>query len=149
MPTRVAAINSSKLLIAIGNGASPETFTHPCMINTARGIQFSSNATETLLPYCPPDEDLAGWIEREQDSLTATISGAGVLDAVLTPFELFWDWFDLGLSKHVHVIVGALGYFNGSWICSAKNIQGPGRREKVTFDCTLLSDGPINWNATT
>jgi hypothetical protein len=76
MPTRVAAINSSKLLIAISNGASPEVFSHPCMINTNRGIAFTSNPTEVLIPYCPPDEDLAGWIEREGDGLSATVTGA-------------------------------------------------------------------------
>lgn len=119
------------------------------MINTNRGVQFTSNATETLLPYCPPDEDLAGWIEREGDSLSASITGAGVYDARLNDHELFTDWFMLQLSKHVRVIVGDLGYYDGNWLLTSFSINGPGRREKVAFDCTLQSDGPITWKATT
>lgn len=119
------------------------------MINTARGIQFTSSATEVLVPYCPPDEDLAGWIEREGDSLSASITGAGIFDAVHADHELFVDWFMSQLSRHCRVIVGSLGYFDGYWLLSSFGITGPGRREKVTFDCNMQSDGPITWLATT
>jgi hypothetical protein len=149
MPTRVAAINSSKLLIAISNGASPEVFSHPCMINTNRGIAFTSNPTEVLIPYCPPDEDLAGWIEREGDGLSATVTGAGVFDAVLLDIELFHDWFTLQLSKHIHVIIDTRGYWDGNFLCTAFSENGPGRRQKVEFDGTFMSDGPLSWHATT
>lgn len=149
MPTKVNSINTSKLLVAISNGNSPETFSHPCMINTNRGIQFSSNATETVVPYCPPDEDLAGWIEREGDTLSAAISGAGVFDSAEDDFETFNDWYMAQESKHVHVIIGALGYYDGYWLLTAFGINGPGRREKVQFDCSMLSDGPLTWHRTT
>lgn len=149
MPQKVAAINSSKLLIAISNGNSPETFSHPCMINTNRGIQFTSNTSESILPYCPPDEDLPGWIEREGDSLSASITGAGVFDERLSDLELFWDWYLSQESKNIRVIVGDLGYYKGLWLLTAFNIAGPGRREKVAFDSTMLSDGPLDWIVTT
>lgn len=150
MPTKVAAINSSKLLIAISDENSPETFSHPCMINTERGIEFTSSATETLLPYCPPDEDLPGWIEREGDSLSASITGTGVYDARLNDHELFSDWFMLQLSKKVRVIIGDLGYYEGNWLLTSFRITGPGRRDKVQFSCTMQSDGQIGpWKPTT
>lgn len=155
MPTLVSAMNSSKLLIQLGDGASPETFAHPCMINTSRGIEFTNSPTEALIPYCPPDEDLPGWIERESDSNSATITGAGMFDS--KSLDTFWNWFEGGASKtiHVYVNVGAspgdspasleAGYWNGLWVLNSFSVQGPGRREKVTFDCTILSDGPITW----
>lgn len=143
--TVVNAFNSSKLLIRLGDGGSPETFTHPCMINTSRGIAFSSNPTEVLLPFCPPDDDLSAWIEREPDAYTASISGAGIFDR--DSHDIFWDWWVSSESKHVHVLIFEEGYYSGSAILSSYTISGPGRREKVTFDCTILSDGVWTWHA--
>lgn len=148
MATPVAAISTTALLIAISNGDSPETFTHPCMINTNRGIQFSSSPIETLLPFCDLP-DLPGFVDREIDSLTAQITGAGVLDVTKTGIELFWDWYLDGLSKHLHVIIGDLGFWDGHFVCSAFSAVGPARRQKANFDCTLLSDGPIAWQIST
>jgi hypothetical protein len=147
MPTQVAAINSSKLLIRLGDGDSPEVFSHPCMINTERGITFSSAPTESLVPYCPPDEDLPGWIEREGDALTASITGAGIFNAELTDIEQFIDWYEGQTSKNLQVVVNTLGYYTGAWVLTEYTINGPGRREKVTFNATIMSDGPITWNA--
>jgi len=36
----VGIIEGEKLLIQIGDGATTEVFTHPCLINTTRGITF-------------------------------------------------------------------------------------------------------------
>lgn len=154
MPTIVSHLNSSKLLIQLGDGASPETFAHPCMINTARGIEFSSSPSESMVPYCPPDEDLPAWVDREIDALTAAINGAGIFDSL--SHDIFRVWYLSGASKNIRVkldltVAGdspfsaEAGYYQGAWVLQGFSITGPGRREKVTFDCSILSDGPITW----
>lgn len=150
MPTLVDAMNSSKLLVRLGDGGGSEVFTHPCLINTSRGIEFSTSPTESLVPYCSPDEDKAGWVDREVDSKSAAINGAGVLDT--KSLNVFWAWWDSGLSKNIQVAVNVLqaeggGYWSGAAILQSFTVTGPGRREKVTFDCSIMSDGPWIWTA--
>lgn len=150
MPIPVAFLKSTQLLIRIGNSDSPQQFIHPCMINTTRGIVFNSNLIDTLVPFCPPDEDLPGWIEREMDSLSATINGAGILDT--KSLDIFWAWYRDGLSKPIHVelavgLAAEGGYFFGNAMLSEFSIEGPGRREKVTFSSTMVSDGAWDFAA--
>lgn len=150
MATLANAINGSKLHVRLGDGATSELFVHPCTINTNRGIEFSSSPVETQVPYCPPDEELPGWIERAIDGLTASITGAGILDT--GDLDTFWNWFTAGTSKNIHVEVdttGALGggYWSGAAVLSGFTVTGPGRREKTTFECTILSDGVWSWVA--
>lgn len=148
MPTAIRTINSSKLLIRLGDGASPEQFVHPCMINTARGIEFGSSPTESVVPFCPPDEDLPGWVEREIDAKTASVTGAGILH---TPdIDIFWNWYDSGASKNLQVFVDVTGSFGGGYWAGAAvltgfSVSGAGRREKATFESTILSDGAWAW----
>jgi predicted secreted protein len=119
------------------------------MINTQRGIVFSSSTTETVVPYCPPDEDLAGWIEREGDALSAAFNGDGVFNGERLDVERFWDWFVQQTSKNVHVVMGQVGYWSGAFLCTGFEASGAGRREKVQFSGSFISDGPIVWVATT
>jgi hypothetical protein len=153
MPTAVLPINSSQLFIAIGNGGSPETFAHPCMINAARQIQFTSNPVESLLPYCSPDEDLAAWVERQGDGLSVQITGSGML-SIRTPsqaggIEDWSDWFILQELKNIHVLIATAGYYYGAFLLTSFGITGPGRKQKVTFDCNLQSSGAMGWVRTT
>ena len=49
--TAVPRVSGSKLLVQIGDGATPtEAFAHDCLINTQRGIQFSSETNEWGTP---------------------------------------------------------------------------------------------------
>lgn len=148
MATPVKFINGSKLLVRLGDGGSPEQFVHPCLINTTRGIEFGSSPNETLVPFCPPDQEEPGWVDRDIDGLTATINGAGVLDTA--SLDVIWDWYSSALSKNVHVEIVAAGadgggYFYGAAVLTGFTIGGPGRREKTTFECTIMSDGQWQW----
>lgn len=148
MPTLVKAMNSSKLIVRVGDGAGPEVFTQYCLINTSRGIEFGSSPIESLVPYCPPDEDLPSWVERVVDRKSATIPGAGIFDT--TSKDFFWTWYDSGASKNVQVAVSVPqveggGYWFGAAILPNFKVTGPGRMEKVTADLTIMSDGPWAW----
>lgn len=83
-------VRFGKFKIQLGNGATPEVFTAPCGF-TNKSLQLSKNLTEVNLPDCD-DPDKVTWVGRDAQSLSAQVSGEGVLasssvDAWLSAFE--------------------------------------------------------------
>jgi hypothetical protein len=137
MPTKVNTISGSQLTVLIDDGAG--NYTMPCVINTTRGIAFSSSPIENLVAFCDtPDEP--GWMEREIDGLSAMVPGAGKLD--ISSLQVVEDWYFSGDSKNVQVWVGTTRHYDFAAVLSAFEVNGD-RREKVNFTCTILSDGPV------
>lgn len=142
----VKTMNGTSLLIQISDGASPETFTHDCLINAERGIQFSSDVNEFLVPDCDtPDEP--AWKETTKDGLSASITGGGMLHT--TSVETWFNWFKDDATKNIRVNVNVSaanggGYWAGAFHLTAFEIGG-NRNEKATVSVTLISNGPITW----
>jgi predicted secreted protein len=143
----VDVINGEKILIQIGDGADPEVFAHPCLINTERGIQFSSSVTSEVVPDCATPGDPA-WTSTEVDGLSATISGAGMLD--VASVEEFFDWYTSGLNKNVKVKIDKVGgrTFTGAFKLTEFGLTGT-RKSKATCSVTLVSDGAVADTANT
>lgn len=142
MPTRVNAMNGSQLKLRFSNGDSPQTFSQWCIINTERGIEFTTRVIESTVPYCPPDEEVPAWVDRETDDLSASITGSGILD--LSSLPDVWDWYESGDSKNIQVVYAndvSSGRWVGAGVLTSFKVTGPQRREKATFDCTIMSDG--------
>ena len=78
-----------KLLIKLGDGADPEVFAQPCGM-TSKSLTFSKNTGETLVVDCD-DEDQVTWLERNAESLSASVSGDGVLAA--SSIQPWWGRF--------------------------------------------------------
>ncbi|MET3602034.1 phage tail tube protein [Martelella mangrovi] len=78
-----------KLLIKLGDGADPEVFAQPCGM-TSKSLTFSKNTGETLVVDCD-DEDQVTWLERNAESLSASVSGDGVLAA--SSIQPWWAAF--------------------------------------------------------
>jgi hypothetical protein len=68
---------SSQFIIRLGDGGSPETFTAPCGLST-KGITFSKETNEINVPDCD-DPEAPAWVERATVSLSATVTGDGIL----------------------------------------------------------------------
>lgn len=144
----VKTLNGEKLLIKIGDGATPtETFTHPCLINTDRGITISADVTEILVPDCDLP-DLPGWKQRLKDGMSAEISGAGRLH---TPdLEAFFNWVSTDVAKNVRVETSGVsganggGYMAGAFKCTSLNVTGP-RKNLTDVEITLMSHGVVTW----
>lgn len=144
------SFNGSKIMIKVGDGADPEVFTHPCLINASRGIQFSSSTIDSVIPDCA-DQDAPAWITREKDSLTVTITGEGIMDAGDT--DDYFDWFEGAASKNVQGVVNAGGgtdeqTFEGAFHLTEFQISGE-RKEKAQVSITLVSTGAITRTAGT
>jgi len=143
----VKAMNGTSLLIQIGNGLSPETFAHDCLINTERGISFASETNRQVIPDCDTPDSPA-WSVVNKDSFSATITGAGMLH---TASVKTWDaWFGSDNGKNVRVLLNGVslanggGYWSGSFKLTGWEVTGT-RNEKATVSVTLESDGPVTW----
>lgn len=144
----VKAMNGTQLLIQIGDGATPtETFTHDCLINTSRGIQFASETNRQTIPDCL-NLDEAAWQSLSKDGLTATITGSGMLHTVSV--ETWFNWFNSDDAKNVRVLLSGVtganggGYWAGAFKLTGFEVTGD-RNAKAEVSVTLENDGAITW----
>ncbi|WP_292226358.1 hypothetical protein [Mesorhizobium sp.] len=140
----VPRVTGSKLLVQIGDGASPEVFQHDCLINTKRGVQFTSETNETIMPDCANPEDPA-WKSVTKDGLQATISGAGMLYSA--SLAEWWAWYNGDDAKNVRFNVTPAGYWQGAFKLTQFEVTADGNKETATTNSTLVSDGPVTWTA--
>lgn len=137
----------AKVLIKIGNGADPEVFTHPCLINTTRSIQGSVTTVDSVVPDCDQPEDPA-WVEREKDSISYTITGEGMMD--LAAVGDYFAWLKNKAPKNIQAIVGqgmtGAHKLEGAFHLTEFQISGE-RKGKATVSITLVSDGVVTDSA--
>lgn len=136
----LSPIKGTQLYIKIGNGADPEVFAHPCLINTKRGIQFQSQANKIIVPDCDNPDDPA-WTEVIKDQLSATISGAGTLD--MTDVATYDTWYRGSDAKNVQVWLGTVGYWQGAFQLTNLQVNGD-RNANADVSLTLESDGAMS-----
>lgn len=139
-----------KLLIKVGDGATPEVFSTPCSINAERGITFSAGANDQDIPDCS-NPDAIAWVVREKTNLSASITGSGVLDT--EDAEFFYDWLKSEDPKNVKVIVDVPAeaggiIFTGAFHLTEFSITG-NRAEKMQVSISLSSSGEITSGANT
>lgn len=132
----------TKLLILVGDGASPEIFAEPCGLTT-KSFDLAASTNTTLLPDCD-DPEAPAWEAKDVNALSATVSGSGVM--AIESFEKWNDWFMSAASHSLQIKLdnGALGHYAGSFILSAFKLGGT-RGQKVTVDVTLVNDGAVSW----
>lgn len=134
----------TKLLFKIGDGESPETFTAICTINTSRGIVFSANMSEQSVPDCA-DPDLPAWIDRNKESLSAAVNGAGLLN---TPdIDLMFEFLKDPDSRNCQFVVDVPSadggrVFEGFFHCTQFEVTGEGAQNS-TASLAFASDGEI------
>lgn len=76
-----------KFRVLLGNDATPIVYTSPCGF-TNKSLTLTKDLTEVNLPDCT-DPDAVAWVGRDAASLSASISGEGVLAA-----ESVETWLD-------------------------------------------------------
>jgi predicted secreted protein len=132
----------SKLLILVGDGASPEVFASPCGL-TSKGFDLTATSNGIEVPDCD-DPDAPAWTDRVVKALSGTVSGSGIL--ATESFEIWQDWALGGLPKNVRIKLDypGLGYYSGSFILSKFGLKAA-LGDKVQVDVTLDSDGEITF----
>ena len=145
--TAVPRVTGSKLLVQIGDGADPETFAHDCLINTKRGVQFTSETNESIMPDCDNPDDPA-WKSVTKDGFSAQISGAGML--YTASVSEWYDWFNSDDAKNIQFalnvpLASGGGHFAGAFKLTQFEITSDGNKEQSTCNVTLVSDGAVEW----
>lgn len=136
-----------KLLIRIGDGASPEVFSIWCSFNGDRAISFEAQTTDEMDIDCD-DPTAVGWMVSVVDSLSATVSGAGRLktEDVAGAFA----WFESGEPKNIQVAIDAPGggEFEGQALLTGFTVNG-GETGSATADMAFRFTGPVTYVAAT
>jgi predicted secreted protein len=135
-------IVGTKLLILVGDGASPEVFSQPCGLTT-RGIEFKASTNTTLIPDCD-DPEAPAWEAKDVNGLSATVTGSGVM--AVESFDIWNDWFQAALAHNCQIKLddAALGYWQGQFILTDLKYNGQ-RGNKVLIDITLDNTGAVPW----
>ncbi|MBN8987419.1 MAG: phage tail protein [Rhizobiales bacterium] len=135
-------IPGTKLLILVGDSASPEVFSQPCGLTT-RSFKLSASTNSTLIPDCD-DGGAPAWEAKDVNGLSAQISGAGVL--AVEAYAFWRNWFMNAVAKNAQVKLDApgLGYYAGSFILT--NFEHTGTRgQKVAINVTMDNDQAVTW----
>lgn len=134
-------LRGTQVYIKVGNGASPEVFAHPCLINTKRGIKFASSTNKVIVPDCDNPEDPA-WTDAIKDALSASIDGAGMLDNKIATIQFYDTWFRSKTSRNVQIWLGTVGHWSGAFHLTNWDITGD-RHDNAQVSLTLESDGAL------
>jgi hypothetical protein len=66
-----------KFRIMLGNSADPIVYSAPCGF-TSKSLTLTKDLTDVTLPDCD-DPDAVAWVGRDASTLSASVSGEGVL----------------------------------------------------------------------
>lgn len=66
-----------KFRILLGNSADPVVYSAPCGF-TSKSLTLTKDLTDVTLPDCD-DPDAVAWVGRDASTLSASVSGEGVL----------------------------------------------------------------------
>lgn len=132
-----------KLLFKKGDGQVPEVFSSYCSI-LAKSVSFDGTEATFDIPNCD-DLTAVNWIVSEMQSKRVSFEGSGMLN---TPdFDLFYDWWDSGLSSNCQVVLDVPAANGGRILSGAFKIPKfsltGNKGEKCNVSISVASDGPI------
>lgn len=132
----------TKLLLLLGNAASPEVFAEPCGLTT-KSFDLSASTNTTVLPDCA-DPEAAAWEATDINALSASGAGTGVM--AVESFTKWNDWFMSAEGKNMQIKLdhASLGHYAGSFKLTSFKLAGT-RGNKVTVDLSFKNDGEVSW----
>lgn len=139
------AVRGTKLLIQVGDGADPEVFAHPCLINTDRSFNLQAE-TQDFPTYDCEDPEAVSWMQREKVSLSGDISGAGRLhEADLAEYDA---WLRDPNPRNVKIVISATaaeggGSWTGSYHLTQFQVTGGDKSTTIEVTLTLQSTGEV------
>jgi predicted secreted protein len=145
--TKPNTILGTQLLLKVGNAGSPETFTHPCLINADRSIEFTAGGNKVEVPDCTNPDDPV-WTEFVKQTLECALSGAGKLDAVGATIASYTTWLTSKDPKNVQIWLGTIGHWAGAFHLTKFGVTGT-RGDKAEVSIGLDSDGAVTWTTAT
>lgn len=143
-----STVKFGKFFVRLSDGNSPVTFTAPCGF-TSKSFSRSKTLNEVNIPDCD-DPDAPAWVARDVASMSATISGEGVLAKSAVP--IWEDALDSTDSIECEVELeyqdGDSDIYTGLFHLESFEITGS-LGERVNVSVTMQSDGEITYARTT
>jgi hypothetical protein len=139
--TQPTTARFGKFRVLLGDGNSPEQFVAPCGF-TSKSLALSKNLTDINLPDCE-DPGAPAWVGRDVESLTASITGEGVMAA-----ESIEDWMDAfestdSINVRVEIELPTVTYvYTGRMHISSMTL-GAEQGGRVTNNVEMQSDGEL------
>lgn len=136
-----------KLRILIGDGNSPINYTAPCGF-TSKSLALSKNLTDVNLPDCD-DPDAPAWVGRDVESLTASITGEGVMAA--ESVEVWMNAFEDtdSVPVKVEIELPAVTFTYTGLMHLSTLTFGAEQGGRVTANVEMQSDGELARTLTT
>lgn len=135
--TYVDTLSGELILVQIGNGASPEVFTHDCMINGSRSLSLSASTRDQTIPNCTdpskPDKTV-----RDVEATDSQISGEGKLH---NSAALVWMQ-RRGTVVNVRVRAAGVWKVEGPYILTQFDITGQAREFSTASVTLVQADNP-------
>ena len=138
---RPTTLRGTKLLLKLGDGATPEVFVAPCALTT-KSFNRSAGVNEFNVADCD-DPDAAIWTERVKSALSGTISGSGTL--AKESLDLYEEYFAAQDSRNVQVTIdfpSDARTYTGAFHLTTLNITGE-QDGLIQVEIELQSDGEI------
>lgn len=134
-------IRFGKFLIKLATNEAPTVFTAPCGF-TNKSLVLSKNLEEVNIPDCD-DPDAPSWVGRDVSSLTASVTGEGVLaeEAAETWLNAFKSVEPVPVSIELLFSVGSI-VWTGLMHLSSFTISGESGG-RVTISVEMQSDGEL------
>lgn len=130
-----------KFRVLLGNGASPEVFAAPCGF-TSKSLVLTKNLSDINLPDCD-DPDAPAWVGRDVESLTASITGEGVMaqESADTWMDAFEDTDSVSVKVEIEMPTTTWTYTGRMHLSSLTlNAEQGGR---VQANVEMQSDGEL------
>lgn len=143
-----ATLRFGKFFVRLSNGAEPPVFSAPCGF-TSKSFTRNKTLAETTVPDCD-DPDAPSWVERDVQSMSATISGEGVLAKAAVPVweAALADADSIECEVELEYADGDSDVYTGFFHLESLDIKGA-QGEKVTVSVSMQSDGEIAYSRTT
>jgi predicted secreted protein len=135
-------LRGTKLLLKLGDGASPETFAAQCGLST-KSFDRSASTNEFNVADCE-DPDAPIWTERVKGALSSTVSGSGVL--AQEALDAYDEWYLERDSRNLEVTIDfAVGprVYRGAYHLTTFNITGE-QDGLIQVQIELQSDGEVS-----
>lgn len=148
---RPVTAKAGAFTVSLSNGATPAVFAAPCGF-TSKSLALSKNLSEISIPDCD-DPDAPDWLGRDVQSLSASVSGEGVLAASAIPAWLAayesTDSVEVEVEVEITFSAGVLKYLGRMHVESLT--IGAERGQRCTISVSMQSDGEMvgTWTAAT
>lgn len=136
-------VRFGKMLIKIATAAAPTTFVAPCGF-TSKSLALSKNLEEVNIPDCDNPDDPA-WVGRDVSSLTASVSGEGVLAEESLQMWIAAFQSTEPVPVEVELVLAGTASFVWTGLMHVSTVTISGEQGgRVTISTEMQSDGELS-----